>query len=86
MKLDSIDDIVLKGIWEGKSILEICKNADRAPAAIHYRLKELERNGYITPPPKPNMARSRKVTQSGENYLVGNGLIPMTDRIFSNPR
>lgn len=82
MKIDPIDELVMKGIYENKTILEICEDAHRAPAAIHQRLLDLQAGGYITPPPAPHMARMRRLTQAGENYLSTHGYISKLNKVF----
>jgi len=72
-KLDPIDDTILVGIHEGKSLQEIGESAGRSFAGVRKRMKALEEDGYIIY--NPRRARSRTLTEKGSSYLTANGLM-----------
>lgn len=75
-RLDAKDEILLAMILDGASIAEMAAAALYASSkSVYDRLKYLEGQGLIAPPPKRNQPRSRKVTGKGLRYLMAIGLM-----------
>lgn len=71
-KIDELDLVILKKLFQysGTSIVELGTAINRSVASVHDRLSKLEDYGYIEQ--IPGLARSRKVTNSGEAFLRAN--------------
>lgn len=72
-KLDPVDDQILQGVHERKSLQEMGREVGRSFANIRDRCKILEENGYLVY--NPHIARGRQLTKQAEEYMVANGLL-----------
>lgn len=80
MALDAIDVTLLQLVAAGASIQEMCERVMLSSTnTVHNRLRRLEREGYINPPPRRKQARSRTLTAIGERY-ASNYLDPKVGR------
>ena len=71
--MDALDDRILWLVNENKSIEEMRDDVNLSVGEVHKRLVRMEEDQLITPPPKPHMARARKLTKWGEAYLQTKG-------------
>lgn len=61
---------ILELVDERASIHEICAAVHlRSPATVYEIFEKMQTAGLITPPPRPKMARSRKLTPLGKDVL-----------------
>ncbi len=79
-RLDPIDDLILQGIQDQKSLVELAAENNRSFAGIRKRMKALEAEGYIVYP--EGKARSRMLTPKATEYMKVNGLLK-TEPIFT---
>lgn len=74
--LDEKYDYILKAHHDGNpSVAELANALGISRAAAHARLKTLEAEGLLSPPPMVGQARSRALTELGKTYLKANGLV-----------
>lgn len=72
-RMEPIDDAVLLGILEGKSLMELAEEVNRSFSGVRYRMQALEEIGYLEYP--KSRARGRKLTPKALEYLRANGLL-----------
>jgi len=83
--LDEIYDTILVEHHKGNpSVTELAEKIGRSRASVFARLKVLEDEGLLAPPPQAGQARSRSLTELGKSYLKANGLVQT--QVFDNER
>jgi hypothetical protein len=75
--VDVLDERILQLVSENKSIHEMRDDVNLSVGEVHNRLVRMQEAGLILPPPKRNMARARKLTAWGKNYLESAGYARM---------
>jgi SOS-response transcriptional repressor LexA len=87
-RIDPSDEMIIKLVMQASAIRDMCTATGKASThTIFYRLKRLERMGYIQGSPK--RARDRRVTRRGLDYLSAHGYISREDseaywRLYGN--
>jgi AraC-like DNA-binding protein len=79
IRLTSQETLILKGIYEHKSLQEISKDVGVSAAYVHRLLTTSSLSTLVTQP-RSHAARSRVLSKEAEEYLAANGHIP--GRIF----
>lgn len=74
-RFDNVDLMLLKMVNENGSVREMSSAVGKSISTVHNRLENLQEAGLVTPPPKPQMHRSRALTQQGEIILSANRII-----------
>lgn len=76
--IDRKDLLIMQMIHNGKPVPSIHEMREairaRSTGTVAHRLEKLEKLGYVSQP-APRQPRSRKVTESGKNVLIGAKLI-----------
>lgn len=72
-KLEPIDDMLLLGVSQRKTLVEMGAEVGRSWAGVKKRLEVLELKGYIIY--NPRKARGRLLTTTATEYLQANGLM-----------
>jgi hypothetical protein len=75
--VDVLDERILQLVSENKSIHEMRDDVNLSTGEVHNRLVHMQEAGLILPPPKPHMARARKLTEWGKSYLQSAGYARM---------
>lgn len=72
-RLDPIEDQILLGFYEGKTLVEIGAATGRSFAGIRKKAFALQDAGYLEY--NPGKARGRTLTEQGKMYLRANGFL-----------
>jgi DNA-binding MarR family transcriptional regulator len=75
-RLSSEEVLVLKAIYEHKSLQEIGQEIGKSTSMANKIVQSLIEEKLILPPPKPHMSRSHSLTVLAKDYLRANGHMP----------
>jgi len=73
LRLGAVEDGILLGVYEGKSLKEIGSEVGRSFSGVRKIMEKMDKDGYLTY--DHGKARGRVLTPLGFDYLKENGLI-----------